>query len=142
MSPDELSVYFENPATDPLGYEHVSGRLRCGRDAVELQFDEADRAFRKTPAQAVSFTYEEVDGVEYTGGWFQPKILTFRVKTPEKLAGFPGADVGRVELRVIRKSRGDASKAAAFVEYKQSEAYLIESAERLEEKRNELESGL
>ena len=37
---DELSVYFDNPATDALGYQHVEGFLRCGRDHAELHFKE------------------------------------------------------------------------------------------------------
>src|SRR5690606_15232676 len=35
---DELSVSFDNPATDPLGHNPVEGKLYCGRDAIELQF--------------------------------------------------------------------------------------------------------
>ena len=128
---DELSVSFENPATDPLGYDHVEGKLYCGRDAVELQFKVRDRAFRKTPATVVPFDYAEVEKVEYHAKWFRPKVLVFQSRSPGKLDGFPGAAVGRVELRVIEESRRDAAKVAELIRYKQSEAFVAESESRL-----------
>lgn len=138
MIGEELSVYFENPARDALGYEHVGGCLRFGRDEVELTFDEKDRAFRKTPAVTVTFGYGEVVGVTYVSRWFRPKVLRFQTKSPEKLAEFPGADVGQVNLIVKPESRKAAAKAPELVEFKQSEAWLEESERRLEEKRGDL----
>lgn len=128
---DELSVSFENPATDPLGYDHVEGKLYCGRDRVELQFKVRDRAFRKTPATVVPFDYAEVEKVEYHSRWFRPKILVFQTRSPDKLDGFPGASVGRVELQVIDVSRKDAAKVADLIRFKQSEAFVSESESRL-----------
>ncbi len=128
---DELSVSFENPATDPLGYDHVEGKLYCGRDAVELQFKVRDRAFRKGNALVVPFTYAEVERVEYFSKWFRPKVLVFQTRCPEKLDGFPGASVGRVELQVIEASRRDAAKVADLIRYRQSEAFVSESESRL-----------
>ncbi|MBL9159564.1 MAG: hypothetical protein JNJ70_18925 [Verrucomicrobiales bacterium] len=128
---DELSVSFENPATDPLGYDHVEGKLYCGRDAVELQFKVRDRAFRKGNALVVPFTYAEVERVEYLSKWFRPKVLVFQTRCPEKLDDFPGASVGRVELQVIEASRRDAAKVADLIRYRQSEAFVSESESRL-----------
>ena len=128
---DELSISFENPATDPLGYDHVEGKLYCGRDRVELQYKVRERAFRKTPARVVPFEYAEVEKVEYHAGWFRPKVLVFQIRCPEKLDGFPGASVGRVELQVIGGSRKDAAKVADLIRFKQSEAFVSESEARL-----------
>jgi len=139
---DELSVYFDNPATDAMGYEHVEGFLRCGRDHAELHFKEKDRAFRKSEPTTAIFDYSEIERVEYESGWFRPKLLILRVRTPDKLKDFPGAEVGRVELQVTKKSRKDAERASAFLDFKHSEAYLRESANRLDEARDELDSGL
>lgn len=133
---DELSVSFENPATDPMGYDHVEGKLYCGRDRIELQFKPRDRAFRKSETFAVPFEYAEVEKVEYHSGWFRPRILVFQTRSPEKLADFPGASVGRAELQVIRSSRRDASKVAALIRFKQSEAFLAESESRLDRLRS------
>ncbi len=141
MIGDELAIYFENPARDALGYEHVSGCLRFGRDEVELTFDEKDRAFRKTPPVTVVFAYAEVIGVEYVSRWFQPKRLRFQTRSPEKLADFPGAEVGQVTLVVRPESRSAASKAPELVEFKRSEAWLAESEARLRAQREDAEAG-
>jgi len=129
---DELSVSFENPPTDPLGYNHVEGKLYCGRDAVELQFKTRDRAFRRSESTSVAFDYAEVERVEYVSKWFRPKVLVFQTRSPAKLDGFPGASVGRVELQVIASSLRDASKVAELIRFKQSEAFVAESESRLD----------
>lgn len=128
---DELSVSFENPATDALGYDHVCGKIYCGRDAVELQFKVKDRAFRKNESQTVRFEYAEVETVHLVSRWFRPKILVFQTRCPAKLDGFPGAKVGRVELQVTAASLVDAGKVADLIRFKQSEAFLAESEDRL-----------
>ncbi len=140
MIGDELTVYFENPARDSLGYEHVEGCLRFTRDGVELHYDERDRAFRKTPPETVAFTYAEVTRVDYVNRWFRPRLLILQTRSPEKLSGFPGAEVGRVVLHVKAGSRDDAARAPKLLEFKHSEAYLAESEERLRTRREELES--
>ncbi len=139
---DELSVYFENPATDAMGYDHVEGRLFCGREYVELQFKQKDRAFRKSDAVTIRLDYNEVGEIEYRSSWFKPKVLIFQSRIPEKLEEFPGADVGRVQLLVNKESRDEARKAAAFIEYRQSEAYLRESDKRMSESRDEFGSEI
>jgi len=143
MIGEELAVYFENPARDALGYEHVGGCLRFGRDGAELYFDEKDRAFRKTPPQTLAFLYAEIVRIEYVDRWLRPKVLVLEVATPDKLTGFPGAAVGRVELTVVPTSRAAAAKAPSLFEFKRSEASLAESAGRLDQERlGKFESGL
>lgn len=134
---DELSVSFENPATDPLGYNHVEGKLYCGRDAVELQFKMRDRAFRKSELRKVAFDYAEVERVEYLSRWFRPKILVFQTRSPEKLGLLPGASVGRVELLVSPESRRSAAKVEALIRFRQSEAFVSESEARLDRLRED-----
>lgn len=128
---DELSVSFENPATDAMGYEAVQGKLYCGLDRLELQFKEKDRAFRKNETISVAFGYGEIEAAEYTGGWFRPKILVLQTRSPEKLADFPGSQVGRVELQVLPASVKQARRVAGLIEFRQSEAFLEETEERL-----------
>lgn len=124
---DELSVSFDNPATDPPGYSPLSGKLDCGRDAVELQFKVRDRAFHKSEPLRVPFGYSEVERVESVSRWFRPKILAFQTRSPEKLADFPGASVGRADHLVLPASRRDASKVAERIRFRQSEAFVTES---------------
>ncbi|MEQ1839226.1 MAG: hypothetical protein ABL994_02355 [Verrucomicrobiales bacterium] len=128
---DELSVIFENPATDPLGMSHVSGKVYCGREHLELQFKLKDRAFRKSESQTVRFDYAEIEKAEFMTGWFRPKILVFQTRSPDKLDGFPGSQVGRIELLVSGGSVAEARKVSELIRFKQSEAFLAESEARL-----------
>ncbi len=139
---DSISVQFENPATDALGHEHVEGKLYCGREKAELHFKEKDRAFKKSDPVTVEFEYKEIEKAAFHGGWFRPKILEVSTRVPEKLKNFPGANVGKVVLHVSKESIKDAKKVAAFIEYKHSEAFLMESDERLGTKRDDLDSGI
>ncbi len=129
---DELSVSFENPAADAMGYQHIYGKLLCRRDRLELQFKEKDRAFRKSDTHTVKFTYGEVERVEYVSKWFHSKSLVLQTRSPEKLEMFPGGEVGRVELQVVRGSVRHAKRVKALIEYRQSEAFVEESEDRLE----------
>ena len=134
---DEISVSFENTATDPLCYDHVAGKLYCGRDLVELQFKVKDRAFRKNGTTTVRFLYAEVERVQLVVRWFRPRVLIFQTRSPEKLDGFPGSKVGRVELQVLPVSFSEARKVADLIHFKQSEAFVAESEERLNRLRDE-----
>jgi len=129
---DELSVSFENPATDAMGYDKVEGKLYCGRDDIRLQFKREDRAFRKSEPQTVEIEYGEVEKVEFISRWFQPKRLVFETRSPEKLAEFPGAGVGKLALYVTDESKRDARKVAGLIRFRQSEAFLAEAEERLD----------
>lgn len=142
MTGEELAVYFDNPARDALGFHHVEGCLRLGRDGVELRFSEKARAFRKPPPRIAAFAWDEVGRVDYEDRWLRPKALTLQVRTPEKLQDFPGAAAGKVTLLVTRESRREAAKAPALADFKRSEAILEDSAARWQEQRGEFQSGL
>lgn len=139
MITDELSIDYENPATDPLGYEHVQGKLRCKFDLIELQFHQIDRAFRKIPVVIREIPYAQVESATYVDRWFRPKLLIFKTKDPQHLAGFPGGEVGKIKLQVSRSSRDDAKRMAALLQYKQSEALADETAARMNHARAALE---
>ncbi|MCH1408658.1 MAG: hypothetical protein L7V87_06485 [Verrucomicrobiales bacterium] len=128
---DELSVSFENPATDAMGYNAVQGKLYCGVDQVQIQFKQKDRAFRKGETTTVDFDYGEVETTELISRWLRPKILVFATRSPEKLDEFPGAKVGRVELRILPESIANAKKVEGLIDFKQSEAFLTETESRI-----------
>ena len=136
---NELSIYFENPATDPLGYEQVEGKLVCNRDGIRLRFKQKDRAFRKSDPLVIELTYSEVEAVTYSSKWFGPKLLTLRTRDTDKLKDFPGAEVSKVSLHVLKTSRSEATRAEDFVEYHQSEVLLREQDDRLSESRESLD---
>ncbi|MDF1861355.1 MAG: hypothetical protein P1U87_14160 [Verrucomicrobiales bacterium] len=136
---DELSVSFENPATDAMGYDAVQGKLYCGVDGIQLQFKEKDRAFRKNEPVTIEFDYGEVEKTEYISKWFRPKVLVFQTRSPDRLAAFPGAKVGRVELQVLPESKAEAKKVAGLIDFKQSEAFLEETEARIDRSKIENE---
>lgn len=125
-----------------MGYNQVEGKLYCGREKVELQYKQKDRAFKKNEPIVIEFEYSEVYEVEYISRWFRPKLLVFRTRSPEKLKEFPGANVGKVQLSVTAAAREDARRAQVFIEYRQSEDYLKESDRRWRESRDDIESGI
>jgi hypothetical protein len=128
---DELSVSFENPAGDAMGYDAVEGKLLCRATEVLLQFKQKDRAFRKNPLQSTSFEYREVESVEYVSGWFQPKRLILRTVAAAKLEGFPGAGIGSVDLYITGDSVSAAKRVAGLIDYKKSEIRLADSESRI-----------
>ena len=133
---DEISIFFDNPATDPLGKESVEGQIICSHEAVTIHFKQKDRAFRKNEPGVIRFEYSEIESVAFTSGFFVSPKLTLRTRGSDQLDEFPGAEVGRVVFQVLKESRKDAGRLAEFVEYRQSEIYLEEQHERLEERRS------
>lgn len=130
---DEISVSFENPAADAMGYDAVKGKLLCRADDLVLQFKQKDRAFRKNPLLTVSFEYGEIESVEFHSKWFQPKRLVLQTSAAEKLTDFPGAGVGIVDLFLEKESISQAKKVSGLVEFRKSEARLIRAESRIEE---------
>lgn len=128
---DELSISFENPAGDAMGYDAVEGKLLCQQERVLLQFKRKDRAFRKNPIQEAMFSYPEVEEIEFISKWFQPKRIIFRTTASEKLADFPGSNVGKVELFVCRDSVKQAKRIRTVIDYRKSEVRLTMTEERL-----------
>ncbi len=135
---DEISIFFSNPATDPLGYDCVEGKILFDRDGVTLRFKLKDRAFRKIDPVVIRFSYSEVEKLTWNSKLLGPKTLRFRTRGTDKLKNFPGAEVEQVVLFVEKISRGDAAKAPEFVEYWQSEAILQEQEERLKKSREDM----
>lgn len=135
---DEISIFFENPATDPLGKENVEGQIVFDHEAVTIRFKQKDRAFRKNEPGVIRLEYSEIDSVTYTSGLFVSPKVTLRTRDTNKLDEFPGADVAKAVFQVLKESRKQAGRLAEFVEYRQSEIYLEEQNERLEERRSSI----
>ncbi len=141
MDGDTISIFFYLPATDSLGHQHVDGKLRLLEKNVVLQFKVRDRVFKRAGEglEKIEFPYREIEKVEYLGGWFRKKLL-LKTRDPATLEKMPGTDLGRVVMDIARKSRKQAKKIEAFVDYRQSLELAAESHERWE--RSHGESGL
>lgn len=120
-----------------MGYDAVKGKLLCHQAELTLQFKQKDRAFRKNPILTVPFSYAEIESVEFISKWFQPKRLVLQTSAAEKLADFPGAGIGTVELFIERESVKEAKKISGLVEFRKSEARLTEAESRIEGNREE-----
>lgn len=129
---EEISISFENPATDPMGFGAVTGKLSCLRDCVRLQFKEKDRAFRKNETQTVDLEYSEIENLELIARWFRPVLFILETRALEKLDDFPGSQVGRVEMMLPKSSRQSAKKMINLIEFQKSERNLLESEKRLD----------
>lgn len=137
MQIEPITIYFEIPATDAMGREHVEGKIRGLDDEVLLHWKVRERTFTrgKHPTHRISLRYHEIEDIAFQGSWlfFRPGRLIFRVCDPAKLEGMPGVDVGHCVLEVARKSRGDARRLAKFLNYKVSEFRRERSEQRLNE---------
>lgn len=133
---DEISIFFKNPATDPLGKLAVEGKLLCTEENVVLRYKQLDRAFKKNEPEKIEFSYAEIESMTYRSKFLGPKILTVCTRGTDKLKSVPGAEVAQIELHVLKESRDEAERIADYVEYRQSEAYLRERDESLSKERN------
>lgn len=128
---EELSITFENPATDPMGHGEVSGRLTCLRDSLRLQFKQKDRAFRKHETRVVDFEYREIVKLEVESKWFRPARALLETRSMEKLEDFPGGEVGRIEMFLEKSSVDVARKMVGVIDFQRSEELLAESEDRM-----------
>lgn len=119
----------------------MSGKLRCLEENVVIQYKIKDRVFKRVGQglEKIEFRYRELEKVEYLGGWFRKRLM-LKTRDPSTLEKMPGSDLGRVVMIVARKSRKEAEKIEAFVDFKQSLELAEESHERWE--RSHEEGGL
>ncbi|MEM7147475.1 MAG: hypothetical protein AAF591_20330, partial [Verrucomicrobiota bacterium] len=120
------------PASDQLGHLHVDGKLRCLEDRVVLQYKIRDRIFKKSgkELEKIEFPYSELEEVAYNPNWFRASRLVLKTRDPAILAKMPGSDLGRIDMRVTKKSKKDAAKMEKLVEFKRSEFDAARSHER------------
>lgn len=111
----------------------------CTRHSLTLRFKQKDRAFKKNDPKTLEFKYSEIDSVHYQSKFFGPKILTITTRNTDALKEFPGAEVAKVELHVVKDYRKAASEMNSYVDYQQSEVYLRERSEKLSDARDGLD---
>jgi hypothetical protein len=140
MDFEEIAVYFENPPDDPMGHEHVFGKLRATEDQVILHWKLQDRTFNKadTSLRSVELAYEEVESATLEGRLWFNKSLVFQVRDPSKFAEVPGADMGKLVLQIDGKSKRAAKAFLKRLDYKLAEA----AARQMDERLSDLNEGL
>jgi len=135
MQIEPIAIYFEIPATDPMGREHVEGKLRGLDDEVVLHWKIRDRTFNRepNPMHEIHLEYHEVEDVEFHKKFWGKRFIDFKVGDPKKLEGMPGIHIGKATLHVTKKSKDDAERLAKFLDYKISEHRVAKSQEALSE---------
>ncbi len=136
---EPVAIHFEIPATDPLGKEAVTGKLRFLADEVELSWRLKGSVFTggKGELQRVPISYGEIEDVELVKRWFKFRRLVFRVADPALVANVPGVEMGKMVLEIDARSREEAKKLHGFIDYQRSVFQLDEQNRRLEAMRGE-----
>ncbi len=130
---DPLSIYFEIPARDAMGRQHVAGKVRCLHDKVVVQYTRKSPAFRapKNPLQTIELDYHDIEDVDFRKRWFGRSTLSFRVKDASQIDEMPGAEVGKALLQVEKRSNSEAASFEKLMDFKDSEFQIEEIQERL-----------
>lgn len=134
MDFEELALYFENPATDAMGHDHVFGKIRALHDRVLFHWQLKERTFNAADAQlrTIEMTYRDVEDAALESRFFLRKDLVLRVRDPRVIAAVPGADLGKITLQLTRESKADAEKFVRRIAFRKSEYEADEIAERLD----------
>ena len=139
MLTDPVTISFECPATDPLGKDHVIGKLRFLPDEVELAWQLKGNVFTggKTEMTSLSLSYGQIEEVELVTRWWKIRKLIFRVTDPKLLGEIPTAEMGKLTMEIDDRSREEAKKLESLIDFKRSVFLLDAQEERLQAMREE-----
>lgn len=139
MLTDPVNINFQCPATDPLGREHVIGKLRFLPEEVELSWCFKGNVFTggKSEMNAIILPYGEIEHVELVRKWWKIRKLIFRVSDPKLLREIPVAEMGKIEMEIDERSRQEAEKLEGLIDFKRSIFLLDAQEERLKSMRDD-----
>ena len=139
MLTDPIHINFHCPPVDPLGREHVIGKLRFLPDFVELSWQMKGNVFTggKSEMNSINLPYGEIEHVELVKKWWKIRKLIFRVSDPKLLAGMPSSDMGKVVMDIDERSREEAKKLTSHIDFQRSIFLLDAQEERLKAMRDE-----
>ena len=138
ISIDPVSIHFHIPATDPLGREQVFGKLRFLPEQVVLSWRIKASVFQGGNGEMVTIQlpYGEIEHVELVRKWFRVRYLVLCIATPELVKDIPGVTMGKMTLHIDERSRREARKLAALIDFKRSIFILDEHENRLKAMRD------
>ncbi|MFT6864560.1 MAG: hypothetical protein ACJAVK_003128 [Akkermansiaceae bacterium] len=139
MLTDSVNIHFQCPPTDPLGREHIIGKLRFLPDEVELSWHLKGNVFTggKSEMSAIIIPYGEIEHVELIKKWWKIRKLIFRVSDPKLLREIPVAEMGKIVMEIDDRSREEAQKLRGLIDFKRSIFLLNAQEERLKAMRDE-----
>lgn len=133
MLTDPVNITFECPPVDPLGREHVIGKLRFLPDEVELSWRLKGNVFTggKGEMSTIVLPYGEIEHVDLIKRWWRIRKLVFRVSDPRLLGDIPVSEMGKLEMEIDDRSREEAKKLESLIDFKRSIFLLDAQEERL-----------
>lgn len=136
---DPVAIQFHIPATDPLGKEEVTGKLRFLAEKVELSWRLKGSIFTggKGEMRQVILPYGEIEDVELVKSWFKAPRLVFRVSDPALIPDMPGVEMGKMTLIIDKHSSEEVKKLADLIDFQRSIFRLDEQNRRLDALRAE-----
>ena len=131
---EEASVEFRLPAMDALGRLDVDGKLRFADGTLYVHWKRRDRTFTRTTNKLATAEVGlgGIAGCELDKGWFS-STLRLEIKDPRVLEELPGAEMGKLEVKLERSQREPAEKLVSVLEYELSQWKAEESKRRLEQ---------
>lgn len=131
---DPVNINFHIPATDPLGREHILGKLRFLPERVELSWRLKGNVFNggKSPLETILLPYGEIEHVELVRKWWKIRRLIFRVSDPQLIACIPAANMGKLTVEIDARSREEAKKLTSLIDFKRSIFLLDSHQQRLQ----------
>ncbi|MGJ8656931.1 MAG: hypothetical protein ACSHX6_10820 [Akkermansiaceae bacterium] len=129
-----ISIQFEIPATDHLGKDHVEGKVRFMPDEVEIDWRVKGNVFRGGNAEVETITmpYGQIEHVELVKKWWKIRDIILRISDPSLVAKIPGVEMGKMVLKIDKRSREEAEKLESLIDFKRSIFILDEQTKRLE----------
>ncbi|MGE9267416.1 MAG: hypothetical protein ACQKBY_04915 [Verrucomicrobiales bacterium] len=119
---EPLAINFHLPASDPLGKNHVLGKLRFLPDHVELSWQLKGSVFRggEGELRQIQLPYTEIEHVALVKRWFRLRSLDFRVSNPALVQEIPGVNMGKMSLEIDERSREEAKKLHDYIDFQRS----------------------
>ncbi len=132
---DQCAVYFEIPATDPLGRMHIVGKFLAAEKSASLFWKRKDNEFaaNKDEMQEIKLDYANIESLQLklSMGLWKPRLI-LKIADPAPMTALPGADVGKVTLHLSGKNaKQDARKMIKMLDYRKSDAEATARMERL-----------
>lgn len=120
------SVPFEIPNVNH-GFVVVKGLFHATREGIVLEFDERDGFTQlfKSDLKEIKLSYSDLDALELKKKLFRTRIQ-IRGNSMKALREVPGADQGKVELKIKRKDRKLAEKVISDARLRLSEQKLTD----------------
>lgn len=136
---EPIHINFSCPAIDPLGREHLIGKLRFLPQHVELSWRMKGNVFTggKSELNLIDLPYEEIEHVELVKKWWKIRQLVFRVSDPRLTKDIPTSDMGKLVMEIDDRSREEALKLSSLIDFKRSVFFLDEQDKRLQAMRDE-----